>query len=152
MKTMTLVARHLYFGMDPLRLRDAANRILSRVPDDVSVGAAVKLDALIEDLHLTPAASTAIIDEMVQSGVLTKLPPSGSGTHRGRDSASRTSQARRRPPLSYVHANYSRLNLHQSVKLQENGASAWYGWWLPLAMPPGAGGSRKQASREGTGG
>jgi len=77
MKTMTLVARHLYFGMDPLRLRDAANRILSRVPDDVSVGAAVKLDALIEDLHLTPAASTAIIDEMVQSGVLTKLPPSG---------------------------------------------------------------------------
>jgi len=78
MKTMTLVARHLYFGMDPLRLRDAANRILSRVPDDVSVGAAVKLDALIEDLHLTPAASTAIIDEMVQSGVLTKLPPSGS--------------------------------------------------------------------------
>jgi len=77
MKTMTLVARHLYFGMDPLRLRDAANRILSRVPEDVSVGAAVKLDALIEDLHLTHAASTAIIEEMVQSGVLTKLPPSG---------------------------------------------------------------------------
>lgn len=81
MKTMTLVARHLYFGMDPLRLRDAANRILSRVPEDVSISAAVKLDALIEDLHLTPAASKAIIEEMVQSGVLTKLPPSGGAAY-----------------------------------------------------------------------
>jgi hypothetical protein len=77
MKTMTLVARHLYFGMDPLQLRDAANRILSRVPGDTSVSASVKLDALIEDFHLTPAASKAIIAEMVQSGVLTQLPPSG---------------------------------------------------------------------------
>lgn len=76
MKTMTLVARHLYFGMDPLRLRDAANRVLSRVPEDDSIDASVKLDALIEDFHLTPAASKAIIDEMVQSGVLTKMPPS----------------------------------------------------------------------------
>jgi hypothetical protein len=76
MKTMTLVARHLYFGMDPLRLRDAANRILSRVPEDTSVSASVKLDSLIEDFHLTPAASKAIIEEMVDSGVLTKLPPS----------------------------------------------------------------------------
>ena len=81
MKTMTLVARHLYFGMDPLRLRDAANRILTRVPEDVSISAAVKLDALIEDFHLTPAASKAIIEEMVQSGVLTKLPPSGGGAY-----------------------------------------------------------------------
>jgi hypothetical protein len=76
MKTMTLVARHLYFGMDPLMLRDAANRVLSRVPEDTSISAAVKLDALIEDFHLTPSASKAIIEEMVQSGVLTKLPPS----------------------------------------------------------------------------
>lgn len=81
MKTMTLVARHLYFGMDPLRLRDAANRILSRVPEDVSISAAVKLDALIEDLHLTPAASKAIIEEMVQTGVLRKLPPSGGAAY-----------------------------------------------------------------------
>jgi hypothetical protein len=76
MKTMTLVARHLYFGMDPLRLRDAANRVLSRVPEDTSISASVKLDALIEDFHLTPNVSKAIIEEMVQSGVLTKLPPS----------------------------------------------------------------------------
>ena len=76
MKTMTLVARHLYFGMDPLMLRDAANRILSRVPEDTSVSAAVDLDALIEDLHLTPSASKAIIEEMVESGILTRMPPS----------------------------------------------------------------------------
>ena len=76
MKTMTLVARHLYFSMDPLRLRDAANRVLSRVPEDDSIDASVKLDALIEDFHLTPTASKAIIEEMVQSGVLTKMPPS----------------------------------------------------------------------------
>ena len=81
MKTMTLVARHLYFGMDPLRLRDAANRILSRVPEDVSISAAVKLDALVEDLHLSRVASTAIIEEMVQSGVLTKLPPTGGAAY-----------------------------------------------------------------------
>jgi len=73
---MTLVARHLYFGMDPLQLRDAANRILSRVPEDVSISASVNLDALIEDFHLTPTASKAIIEEMVESGVLTRMPPS----------------------------------------------------------------------------
>ncbi len=32
MKAMTLVAKHLYFGLDPLRLRDAANRVLARLP------------------------------------------------------------------------------------------------------------------------
>jgi hypothetical protein len=41
----------------------------------------VKLDALIEDFHLTPSASKAIIEEMVQSGVLTKLPPSGGAAY-----------------------------------------------------------------------
>jgi hypothetical protein len=91
MKTMTLVARHLYFGMDPLQLRDAANRILSGIPDGAGLDAAVKLDALIDNFHLTPAASKAIVDEMVQSGVLTRLPPSAAGdygiTHRFREIA-----------------------------------------------------------------
>ena len=72
-KTMTFVARHLYFGLDPLHLRDAANRVLQRVSEDTSVSAAVRLDALVEDLHLSPTASKAIIEEMVQSGVLTSV-------------------------------------------------------------------------------
>lgn len=77
MKTMTLVARHLYFGLDPSRLRDAANRVLARVPEDTSVSAKVGVEALVEDFSLTPSVSKAIIDEMVQSGVLTKLAPTG---------------------------------------------------------------------------
>ena len=77
-KTMTLVARHLYFGLDPLRLRDAANRVLQRLPEDRSISATVRLDALVEDFRLTPAASKAIVEEMVQNGVLTKLAPTGS--------------------------------------------------------------------------
>lgn len=77
MKTMTLVARHLYFGLDPLRLRDAANRVLARMPEDRSASPAVGMEALVEDLSLTPASSRAIIEEMVQSGVLTKLTPTG---------------------------------------------------------------------------
>lgn len=77
MKTMTLVARHLYFGLDPLRLRDAANRVLARVPEDHSISPSVNMDALVEDLSLTPTASKAIIEEMVENGVLTKLTPTG---------------------------------------------------------------------------
>jgi hypothetical protein len=77
MKTLTLVARHLYFGLDPLRLRDAANRVLARVPEDTSLTAAVDLNALMEDFRLSPTSSRAILEEMVQDGVLTRLTPTG---------------------------------------------------------------------------
>ena len=43
---MTLVARHLYFGLEPLRLRDAANRLLARLPDSRPRASAVPADAL----------------------------------------------------------------------------------------------------------
>jgi hypothetical protein len=78
MKTMTLVARHLYFGLNPLHLRDAANRVLARVPEDANGSAAVTIDALVEDLRVTPTASKAIVEEMVQSGLLKRISPSGS--------------------------------------------------------------------------
>jgi hypothetical protein len=78
MKTMTLVARHLYFGLNPLHLRDAANRVLARLPESANGSAAVPIDALVEDLRLTPSASKAIVEEMVQSGLLKRIPPSGS--------------------------------------------------------------------------
>ena len=77
MKAMTLVARHLYFGMNPLHLRDAANRVLSRVPEDTSMSSAVNIDAIVEDFRLTPSASKAIVEEMVQTGILTKLTHTG---------------------------------------------------------------------------
>jgi len=78
MKTMTLVAKHLYFGLDPLQLRDAANRVLSRLPQKAAASPTVEIEALVEEFRLTPTASRAIVEEMVQGGVLTKLAPSGS--------------------------------------------------------------------------
>lgn len=103
MKTMTLVAKHLYFGLDPLRLRDAANRVLARLPEDTSIDASVRIDALVEDFRLTPAASRAIVEEMVQSGLLMKLAPTGSTfgiTTRFREIA----RARIIEPLERAHA------------------------------------------------
>lgn len=76
-KTMTLVAKHLYFGMDPLRLRDAANRVLSRIPDTMTTRATVRLDALVEDFRMTAANSREIVDRMVDDGILTRLSESG---------------------------------------------------------------------------
>jgi len=100
---MTLVAKHLYFGLDPLRLRDAANRVLARLPEDTSIDTSVRIDALVEDFRLTPAASRAIVDEMVQSGLLTQLAPTGSTfgiTTRFREIA----RARIIEPLERAHA------------------------------------------------
>jgi hypothetical protein len=77
MKTMTLVARHLYFGLDPLRLRDAANRVLERLPDSRRTDTPLPIDALVEDFQLTAAASRAIVNEMVETGVLTRLTDTG---------------------------------------------------------------------------
>jgi hypothetical protein len=67
---MTLVAKHLYFGLDPLSLRDAANRVLARVPEEPSAHAAVRLEALIEDLRLSTAASQTVVEQMIAGGVL----------------------------------------------------------------------------------
>jgi len=74
---MTLVARHRYFGLEPLRLRDAANRVLSQVPETLPEGASVHWDALVEDLRLGTAASRAVVDQMVEDGVLRRLSPTG---------------------------------------------------------------------------
>lgn len=67
---MTLVAKHLYFGLDPLRLRDAAGRVLARVPEEPSVQATVRLEALLEDLQLPAATSRVVVEQMVLDGAL----------------------------------------------------------------------------------
>lgn len=77
MKSMTLVAKQLYFGMDPLNLRDAANRVLARLPEDTTVRAVVRLDALVEDFRLTAGASRELVDQLVADGVLTPLSDRG---------------------------------------------------------------------------
>ncbi len=76
-KTMTLVAKHRYFGLDPLQLRDAANRVLSRIPETVTTDATVRLDALVEDFRVTAASSRELVDKMVEDGILMRLPESG---------------------------------------------------------------------------
>jgi hypothetical protein len=72
--TMTLVRKRLYFGMDPLRLREAANRVLMRVPEDVTQPAVVRFDALAEDFLLGARAGRAAVDEMVEEGFLQRQP------------------------------------------------------------------------------
>jgi hypothetical protein len=67
---MTLVARHLYFGLDALKLRDAANRVLERVPEEPAAHAKVRLGALVEDLRLSAEASQTVVAQMVADGIL----------------------------------------------------------------------------------
>jgi hypothetical protein len=76
MKPLTLVTKHLYFGLDPERLREAANRVLARVPSDTG-RAVVRLDAIVEDFRLSAAASRAVLDEMVADGILEPLAATG---------------------------------------------------------------------------
>lgn len=77
MKTMTLVAKHLYFGLDPLRLRDAANRVLDRVPAEAPDAVRVDFGTLVEDFGLTTTSGPGIVDKMVDGGIL--LPVEGDG-------------------------------------------------------------------------
>ncbi len=77
MKTPTLVANRLYFGLEALRLRDSTDRVLARVVGVPPDRATVALQALAQDFHLGTAASRAVADEMVQGGLLERLSPSG---------------------------------------------------------------------------
>lgn len=75
MKTMTLVTKRLYFGVDALRLRDAAERVLLRVQGLPAERARVNIDALEQDFGWNPDASAAMIQQLVQSGMLQRLSP-----------------------------------------------------------------------------
>src|SRR4030095_16763314 len=77
MKALTLVTKRLYFGLDALQLRDATGRVLSRVHGLPPHRATVRLDGLAQDLRVTPSASRALADEMVESGLLHRLGPDG---------------------------------------------------------------------------
>jgi hypothetical protein len=76
-KTMTLVTRRLYFGVDALRLRDATGRVLSRLQGLPPDRATVRLDALVEDFRVSAAASRMMVEQMVQGGYLERLSPRG---------------------------------------------------------------------------
>jgi len=77
MKTPTLVANRLYYGLDPLRLRDSTDRVLARVAGVPYDRATVALEAIAEDFRLGTAASREVVDEMVRGGLLERLSPTG---------------------------------------------------------------------------
>lgn len=75
MKTLTLVTRRLYFGVDARRLRDSAERVLLRVQGLPPERARVNLDALEHDFGWSPNATRSMVDQMVQNGLLQRLSP-----------------------------------------------------------------------------
>ncbi len=70
MNGFQLVTRHLYFGIDAMRLRDAAGRVLMRVHGQPPERATVSLDTLARDFQMSARESLAMVDQMVQSGLL----------------------------------------------------------------------------------
>lgn len=61
---MTLVARRLYFGMDPRRLRESANRVLARDRTQL------RAEILMHDFQLDSGAGRHVFEQMVQGGLL----------------------------------------------------------------------------------
>jgi hypothetical protein len=70
MNVFQLVTRHLYFGVDAMRLRDATERVLMRVRGQPPERAVVGLDTLAQDFRLSVRESLNLVDQMVQSGLL----------------------------------------------------------------------------------
>jgi hypothetical protein len=70
MNGFQLVTRHLYFGIDPVHLRNAAERVLTRVNGLPPERASVALDALAHDFQLSTRDSLPMVEEMVRGGLL----------------------------------------------------------------------------------
>jgi hypothetical protein len=77
MKSTTLVTKRLYFGVDAIRLREATGRILLRVVGLPPERATVSLDTLVHDFGLLASAGRAMAEQMVRSGLLERLSPTG---------------------------------------------------------------------------
>ena len=78
MNVFQLVTRHLYFGIDALRLQVAAGRVLMRVQGQPPDRATVGLDTLAQDFRLSTRESLNMVDEMLQYGLLEHKNPSAS--------------------------------------------------------------------------
>jgi hypothetical protein len=70
MKPRTLITRHLYFGMEAERLRDASGRVLSRVVGLPPERARVRTEHLKQDFHVDTVEGKALVDEFVAEGLL----------------------------------------------------------------------------------
>jgi len=74
-KTLTLVTKRLYFGVDARRLRDAAERVLLRVQGLPPERARVNLDALSRDFGWNDSATPGMVQQMIDGGLLQRLSP-----------------------------------------------------------------------------
>lgn len=78
MKTMrTLVTRRLYFGLDPLKLREASGRVLARVVGLPPERANVSATDLRRDFGLDTQLGDSLVEQMLADGLL--APRDGSG-------------------------------------------------------------------------
>jgi hypothetical protein len=66
----TLVTRRLYFGLDPLRLREASGRVLARVVGLAPERANVSAEDLRHDLGVDTTLCDSAVEEMVAEGLL----------------------------------------------------------------------------------
>lgn len=75
----TLVTRRLYFGLDPVRLREASGRVLARVVGLPPERANVSATDLRCDLGVDTRQCRSVVEEMVAEGLL--LPRGETGGH-----------------------------------------------------------------------
>jgi hypothetical protein len=70
MRILTLVTERSYFGLDALRLRAAANRVLLRVVGLPIDRALVSRTGMAQDFGMTTTSGQALVDEMMGGGLL----------------------------------------------------------------------------------
>jgi hypothetical protein len=69
-KSRTLLAHHRYFGMDAMRLRAAAGRVLTRVVGLPPARARVRAEHLKQDFAVDTVEGEALLNELVDGGLL----------------------------------------------------------------------------------
>ena len=70
MKSRTLLAHHLYFGVDAMRLRAAAGRVLTRVVGLPPSRARVRAEHVKQDFAVNTLEGEALLHELVDGGLL----------------------------------------------------------------------------------
>lgn len=121
MKSRTLVAHQRYFGMEAIRFREAANRVLTRVVGLPIDRARVQGRRLREDFALTTQSGESLLDDLVRSGL---IKPNGErpGEFRLTEKFAEYACARIVAPLPRARA---RQLVERAAKIATNINSAW---------------------------